>query len=108
MCVYEGDVEFSSLKHRVIYRVTCKEPTCRGLDESGWTSPWLYTFSVAFDMFPESSHDLKTSPYNPVFKRGTRGIRRLQMLDIARLRNDIDLFLRQVVAVAIGEGDETV
>ncbi len=100
LCVYEGDTEHCSMQQRIIYRVTAKVPTPSAHDPGAWTSKWAYAFVVVFDMFPASAtserylRDQHGSPRTIITKHGTRGVRRLDLLSLARLRNDFDIYIR--------------
>lgn len=89
LCVYIGNVEFSQLVPRVIYRVTKKEPsTWGGTGEA--LSRWHFTFEPAFDMF-STSHTENTRSVRS--KNGTRGIKKLTVLEMGALRRAFDEFL---------------
>lgn len=101
LCVYEGDTEHCSMQQRIIYRVTAKIPTPSAHDPGAWTSKWAYNFAVAYDMFPDSTmaarylRDQHGAPRTVITKHGTRGVRRLDLLALARLRNDFDIYIRE-------------
>ena len=88
LCVYVGSTEFSSMSPRVIYRVIKKEET----GHSGThLSAWHFTFEPIHDMFP-TSHDALDKPKTRT-KNGSRGINKLSLLDLGKLRADFDEFL---------------
>lgn len=100
LCVYEGDPKFCSLQQRIVYRVTKKVPTQTAWDPNAWTSRWAFTFEVAFDLFPVSAKDERyihhaSGEKVTLTKHGTRGLRRLDILALALVRNGLDNFLRQ-------------
>lgn len=86
LVVYVGKQnEYTSMNKRVIYRVVEKEQQ----DEKN-TSPFLYKFSVAFDI--ENPLGQAIEPTISLYS--LRDLRRLELLDLATLRLHFDHFIR--------------
>lgn len=109
LCVYEGDPVLCCLQQRIIYRVIKKEPTRSAYDPDAWTSDWVFSFVVAHDPFPTSAvseqyarERTHSRASKSLTKHGTRGLRKLGLLDLVMLRNELDNFTRQR-AIDLGE-----
>lgn len=92
MVMFTGNPEHSSLHHRVVYRVAGKEPA-----SSTSLSNHMYRFQVVFDFENPMGRDLHVAT-----KLGTRGIKRLSLLDLATLRMRLDEFIKEWAA-SLGE-----
>lgn len=86
LCIYVGSITYCRLMPRVIYRVTGKQPSSWGSDSK--LSRWHFTFKPAFDMFPGSD-----GSDGEQTKNGTRGIKKLELLDLGSMRQALDEFL---------------
>lgn len=84
VCLFVGDEKYSSLHRRIIYQVVAKE------DAPGSSySHHSYRYRVAFDFEnPTGSSTDITSAL------GTRGIKKLDLIDLGTLRLHYDNFLR--------------
>lgn len=93
LCVYVGSTEFSSLNHRVIYKVTNKEPS--GWSDGQHLSRWHFTFEPVFDMFP-TTHDERVIKGEGTkrTKNGTRYLVKLSVIELGLLRSVFDDFLQ--------------
>ena len=100
LVVYVGDTKYCDLQQRIIYRVVGRYPTGPSCDEGNvWTSPYVFTFKVAYDTYPSSMMMTQYREKGPengaVTKHGSRGIRRLELLDLLQIRNDFDTFIKE-------------
>lgn len=108
LVAYEGALEYSRLRHRIIYRVIKKEPTEGAFSghKTRWTSDWRFTLELVLDLFPLSEYgSIKATPENDKSpcKHGSRNLRRFGVIELAQLRNKLDLLIADEVKIKSGE-----
>jgi len=95
LCVYTVDDKLSQLKNHVIYQVVKKD----ALESTSYANH-RYAFRAAFDV---------TSPVGDSIDSfvvlGTRGLRRLTLLDLCTIRLHLDDFIRQYARECGAESD---
>jgi len=88
LCIFTGPIEsflYAKMRHRLVYRVVAKRP-----QETSYSKN-LYTLRPAFDLAgPWGKEGDKPEE---VTKLGTSHLVRLDILDLCRLRLDLDNFI---------------
>lgn len=87
LCLFTGPLDvYTRMKHRMVYRVVGKEST----SDIGW-SRHSYAYREAFDLADRWAHPMAVP--GEVTKLGTNHMVRLDLVDLCRLRLDLDVFI---------------
>jgi hypothetical protein len=84
LCVFVGDEKYSSLHRRTVYQVVSKVA-----DQTASYSNNTYGYRVAFDFENPTG-----SSTDVIQGLGTRGMRKISLLDLATLRLHLDAFIK--------------
>jgi len=85
LCIFTGDEKFSLLRHHLIYQVSQKE-----VNVGSTYSIHRYSYRVAFDVTNPTG-----SSVDETTALGTRGLRKITLLDLCTVRLHFDDFIRQ-------------